>query len=393
MSLTVREQQVLDLIREAPLSSPEDLARRLGISRAAVNVYVGHLTRKGALLGRGYLLPPARTGVVVVGGANLDIKARITGEVIGATSNPGRASQAPGGVARNVAENLARLGADTRLITAVGQDPAGDLLLERTAAAGVDVGPALLSPHCATGTYTAVLDAAGELVIAVAAMDVTDELTPEVLRARRGVLAGAGWIVADGNLSAEALAQLLTLAAGNSTPVVFEPVSVPKAARLRPALLAGPVPYAVTPNLGELGALVGRDVADEDGAIAGAAAELHALGLTLVWVRRGRRGSLLSEAGVDGGAPGVQTFPALPARVVDVTGAGDAMLAAFLAALAGGLGAAEAARHGHAAAALTIESSHTVLPTLSPAAIRARLVPPPGVPAPAPQTPPQGDLS
>ena len=96
---------------------------------------------------------------------------------------------------------------------------------------------------------------------------------------------------------------------------------------------------------------------------------------------------------VDGGAPGVQTFPALPARVVDVTGAGDAMLAAFLAALAGGLGAAEAARHGHAAAALTIESSHTVLPTLSPAAIRARLVPPPGVPAPAPQTPPQGDLS
>jgi pseudouridine kinase len=183
MSLTVREQQVLDLIRESPMSSPEDLARRLGISRAAVNVYVGHLTRKGALLGRGYVLPPARAGVVVVGGANMDIKAQITGEVIGATSNPGRASQAPGGVARNVAENLARLGTDTRLITAVGQDPAGDLLLERTAAAGVDVGPALLSPHCATGTYTAVLDAAGELVVAVAAMGVTDELTPEVLRA------------------------------------------------------------------------------------------------------------------------------------------------------------------------------------------------------------------
>jgi pseudouridine kinase len=394
MSLTVREQQVLDLIRESPMSSPEDLARRLGISRAAVNVYVGHLTRKGALLGRGYVLPPARAGVVVVGGANMDIKAQITGEVIGATSNPGRASQAPGGVARNVAENLARLGTDTRLITAVGQDPAGDLLLERTAAAGVDVGPALLSPHCATGTYTAVLDAAGELVVAVAAMGVTDELTPEVLRARRGVLAGAGWIVADGNLAEDALTQLLALAAGNGTPVVFEPVSVPKAARLRSALLAGPVPYAVTPNLGELAALVGRNVPDERGAIAAAAAELHALGLTLVWVRRGGRGSLLSESG-EGSDPIVHELPALPAQVVDVTGAGDAMLAAFLAALVGGLSPAEAARHGHAAAALTVESSHTVLPTLTPAAIRARLAAPSTdffSSAPAHSTPLQGDL-
>lgn len=383
MALTAREQQLLDLIRERPTSTPEELARSMGMSRAAVNVYVGHLTRKGALLGRGYLLPPGRSGVVVVGGANMDIKAQVTGELMGATSHPGRTSQAPGGVARNVAENLARLGVATRLITAVGQDPAGDLLLERTAAAGVDVGPALLSARGTTGTYTAVLDASGELLIAVAAMSVTDELTPEVLRARRGVLAGAGWIVADGNLGAATLTQVLTLADASGVPVVFEPVSVPKATRLRAALLAGPVPHAVTPNLTELAALVGRDVPDEPGAIASAAAELHALGVALVWVRRGGRGSLLS--GVAEGQSTVHEFPALAAQVLDVTGAGDAMLAAFLAALAAGLPPAEAARHGHAAAALTVESVHTVLPTLTPAAVRARLDAPPTYR-------PQGDL-
>ena len=151
------QQQLLDLIRERPTSTPEELARSMGMSRAAVNVYVGHLTRKGALLGRGYLLPPGRSGVVVVGGANMDIKAQVTGELMGATSHPGRTSQAPGGVARNVAENLARLGVATRLITAVGQDPAGTdggwrLLRSVTQPThGGGRGDGRILPGCATG--------------------------------------------------------------------------------------------------------------------------------------------------------------------------------------------------------------------------------------------------
>ncbi len=57
---------------------------------------------------------------------------------------------------------------------------------------------------------------------------------------------------------------------------------------------------------------------------------------------------------------------ALPAEVRDVTGAGDAMLAAFSArALLAGHSPVIAARHGHAAAALTLESEHTVRPDLT----------------------------
>ncbi|WP_309573004.1 PfkB family carbohydrate kinase, partial [Deinococcus sp.] len=163
------------------------------------------------------------------------------------------------------------------------------------------------------------------------------------------------------------LAHLLTLAADAGAAVVFEPVSVPKAARLRSALAAGLAPHTVTPNVPELAVLVGHAVPDTPDAIRAAARELHDLGITLVWVRRSASGSLLS------GPDGVHELPALRATVQDVTGAGDAMLAAFLAALASGLPPAEAARHGHAAAALTIESDFAVSPTLTPAAIRARL--------------------
>ena len=78
-----------------------------------------------------------------------------------------------------------------------------------------------------------------------------------------------------------------------------------------------------------------------------------------MWVRLGDRGSLLS------GPDGVQTFGATATEVVDVTGAGDAMLAAFCHAVLRGAGHADAAAYGHAAAALTVASPHTVRPDLT----------------------------
>lgn len=309
---------------------------------------------------------PPPPHVLVVGGANVDIKARTLAPAVPGTSNPGVTTQTPGGVARNVAENLARLDVRATLVTAVGRDALGDLLLRETAAAGVDVGPVLRTDG-PTGTYTAVLDHGGELLVAVAAMDATRALTPDVLRERRDLLRGAGWVVADGNLGAPTLACLLRLAQEAGVPVVFEPVSVPKAGRLSAALAQGPVPHTVTPNVAELGALVGREVPDTPGALRRAAGELHGRGVHTVWVRRGGRGSLLSTP------DGAHDLPALRARVADVTGAGDAMLAAYLAARLAGYPPAEAARHGHAAAALTVESGHAVSPRLSPAAVRSRL--------------------
>ncbi|PNY80660.1 carbohydrate kinase [Deinococcus koreensis] len=368
MPLTEREQHLLALIRDTPLATPEELARRLGTSRAAVNVHVSALVRKGALLGRGYLLPldTAAPRIVVVGGANMDVKARTLGPALPGTSNPGVSVQSPGGVARNVAENLARLGVAATLISVVGRDPLGERLLRETEAAGVDVRPVLRAPGVTTGTYTAVLDDRGELLVAVAAMEAAEALTPATLHERRSVLRGAAWVVVDGNVPGNTLAHLLTLAAEAGARVVFEPVSVPKAGRLRAALAAGLSPYAVTPNVAELGALLGRKVPDEPGALRSAAAELQALGVELVWVRRGPHGSLLSIPG------GAHDLPALSAAVRDVTGAGDAMLAAFLAALASGLPPLEAARWGHAAAALTVESEFAVSPDLTLAALRER---------------------
>jgi len=106
---------------------------------------------------------------VVIGGANVDVKARSSAAIAPGTSNPGSTHFSAGGVGRNIAENLGLLGTRTHLLASVGTDAFGERLLSDTRAAGVLVDNVLRSKG-PTGTYTAVLDHDGELVVAVSDM-------------------------------------------------------------------------------------------------------------------------------------------------------------------------------------------------------------------------------
>jgi pseudouridine kinase len=365
VALTEREREIVELLRRDPLIGSAAIAERLGTSRASVNVHLSNLGKKGVILGRGYILGD-RPGVVVIGGANVDIKARSSAPVRPSTSNPGHASMTPGGVGRNVAENLARLGVRTFLVSAVGRDALGDNLLGRTVAAGV---------HCeyvkrtelSTGTYAAVLDSDGELVVAVADMAAVDALGPDAVNEARDVIATAGLLVLDGNLATAALTHAGDLAAAADVRTVLEPVSVPKAMRLASCVTADRPWYAVTPNRDELAALTGLPTRT-DRQLLKAAGNLHGRGVEHVWVRLGGRGSLFSTA-----SSGAEWLSADEAEVADVTGAGDAMLAAFCYAVLGGAAPVDAARFGQAAAGLTLASPHTVRPDLTPRLIEAAL--------------------
>lgn len=296
---------------------------------------------------------PDTPGAVVIGGTNIDIKAHSAAPVTPGTSNPGSASMKPGGVGRNIAENLARLGTRTHLVSVVGRDPLGEIVISQTAAAGVRLEHVLRTDE-ATGVYTAVLDSDGELVVAVSAMTATERLGPEHVSAARDLIAAAGVVIVDGNLRPDTLQHALNLAAAAETRAIVEPVSVPKARALAPYLTAERPVYAVTPNRAELAALTDLPTG-ADRQVSTAAASLHDRGVELVWVRLGDRGSLLSRVGAD-----PEAIPAIPAEVEDVTGAGDAALAGFCHAFLAGEEPASAVRFGHAAAALTISSTDTV---------------------------------
>ncbi|MSZ76444.1 MAG: carbohydrate kinase [Actinobacteria bacterium] len=267
----------------------------------------------------------------------MDLKARSTSPVVGATSNPGTTRLSPGGVARNVADNLARLGTPVRLVAVVGADTLGDDLLGATAEAGVDVS-LVRRAATPTGTYTAVLDASGELVVAIADMAATDSLDPGDVDAAAEAIAAAALVVIDGNLAPAPLARALDLARAAGVRVLLDPVSVPKATRIAAQVRDL---FAVTPNADELAALGGAEA-------------LHARGVELVWERRGTAGSRLHTPG------GASDLASVATTVVDVTGAGDSMLAAFYHALIAGAAPTAAAAYGHRAAALTVASHDTV---------------------------------
>jgi pseudouridine kinase len=301
--------------------------------------------------------------VVVIGGANIDVKARIAGSTVPATSNPGTsAALSAGGVGRNIAHNLARLGIDTHLISVVGRDREGDHLLDETARAGVDVSQ-VKRGKAPTGLYSAVLDHTGELVIGVSAMAILDELTPTDLQKRAATIDAATFVVADCNLRPDCLKWLLARAKRHKIPILLEPVSVPKTAKLTPLLRAGLRLHTMTPNLKQLEALTGAPLGSAT-RLRQATLSLHDLGIDNILVGLGPKGAALSCR--NGEATLFQHVPAAMPVARDVTGGGDALVAGYVAAIMGGTQPIGAAVFGQAAAGLAVASVSSVSAKIDP---------------------------
>lgn len=294
--------------------------------------------------------------VVVIGGMNIDTIARISTETVPGSSNPGVTRTGHGGVGRNVAENLARLGSPVRMVGVVGDDPAGAALLAHLDVLDIDLTGVRRSGACATGTYTAVLDHTGDLLIGVADMAATDSLLPEHVSS--GTLRGAGWLVLDGNLPPETVAHCLALADEQDVPVVLDPVGVAKAARLGKLAAL----HTFTPNRAELIAWAGTDDIDA------ARAKAHAQGVEVVWLREGMAGSTLHT-----GDDRTTRLQLPPADVVDVTGAGDSMLAAYVHRLRAGDPVVQAGWFATAAAWLTVSAQGAVRQDLTEALVNGAL--------------------
>ena len=290
--------------------------------------------------------------VLMIGGANIDIKCHIDGAAILATSNPGHIRLSPGGVGRNIAHNLALLGCETHLLTALGQDAHGRMLRDSCEQAQIHLHAQ--SDAEPTGTYTAILDATGDLVIGVAAMQSVEKLTPERLAADMARFTDIKALVADANLPEETLLFLAQWAAEHAVDFIFEPVSVAKCTRIQPVLNHLPV-WLMSPNRAQLAVLTGQEDVD----LPRACAQLHARGVANIIVGLGSAGAFWSD-GRDSGA-----VPALAHHIIDATGGGDAALAAALWTLKQGFSLQMAAQAGQKAAALTVACTGSVNPTLS----------------------------
>ena len=290
----------------------------------------------------------------------MDIAATAAHALTAGESIPGRVRHAPGGVARNVAENLARLGHAVRLVSAVGDDLLGQSLLQATHSAGVDVEGCFVLPGRASGAYVSLQGADGEMALAVNDMDIMDALTPERLAVHAAQLRDACAIVLDCNLPPAALQWLF--AQPRKGPVFADAVSSVKAARLRPWLAQV---HTLKVDRAEAQALCGMPVQSLEQARS-AAAWFVDQGVRLLALTLGAQGVCWHAANR---ASGLQAAPAV--QVVNASGAGDALLAGLVHAHMAGDAPKQALPFAMACAALTLGSEAANHPEMSVAAVRA----------------------
>lgn len=294
--------------------------------------------------------------VIVLGAASADIKGRAGGTLPSRLSNPGDVRLAVGGTARNVAENLARLGLETILMTVVGDDVLGQAILDHTVAAGVNVAPTLIASDAHTGAYLTVTDDTGQVIASLAGMDALDELTPDCIVAYEPLFYDADMVFVDANLPDATLSAVALLAREQGIPLCADPTSAFLAPKLDPILADVDI---LVLNAAEAQVYDPRDVGGRD----------EAIGMARALLQRGV-GTAVVTLGADGVAFATSDesgwIPAFPIDdVVDLTGAGAALTAGVVFGLLNDVPLDEAVRLGASAAALTLQSHETVRSDLS----------------------------
>lgn len=282
--------------------------------------------------------------IVVIGGAHVDRRGRIFGDTRPGASNPGAWFEEAGGGGFNAARALSLLGHDVTMVSVAGGDSGAALVEAAAARSGVTLnGFTFLDRQ--TPSYTAILEADGNLVIALADMALYDLMTARRLKVNwlRETLANADFILCDANLPAETIAMLTADAGAQAIPTAAIGISPAKIVRLVPSL---PALDFVFMNEAEAKTLAGADCDAAEWPT-----RLAQRGLKGGAITRGMKPAILWRDGetVTLAPPAVET-------IGDVTGAGDAFAAGAIDAFLAAAPISDMIRQATALARITVQS-------------------------------------
>ena len=171
--------------------------------------------------------------IIVIGGANADLYGQIAVEQEApADSNPGHISIHAGGVGRNIAENLAHLGAEIEFIGHFGGDDFAMMLERSLTSSGASISLSMRTPGSDSDLYLAIHNKQGELISAVNNMGLVERLPKNFFNAHTiaNAITTADLIILDGNLSEEVLDDFFQIY-GNNSVIAVDSVSTVKARR------------------------------------------------------------------------------------------------------------------------------------------------------------------
>ena len=302
-----------------------------------------------------------KNNIVVIGGSNYDLKA-YSENYISYTSNPGKVETSLGGVGRNIAENLGILGEEVDLLSAVGDDHFGKKLLKDTEKRKVDLSNVKIVKEVKTGLYVAHLDKDGDLIAAIADMEIMNYIDKNYIRENVNIIKNAKLLIIDTNIPAESIEYLLKLSVEFDITNLVETVSVDKSKKLKGLL--NYIDY-LKPNLDEIESIFNLKNGSElefDYRIERVKEEYLKKDSPLtIFVSCGEKGVLiLSEKLIDF----IEAEKVHEKEIKETTGAGDSLLAGIAHSLVKEKNIKNAVKFGMKAAVLTIKSNYTVNPDL-----------------------------
>lgn len=300
--------------------------------------------------------------VVGIGAANIDLMGRSRAPLVMEDSNPGFISMSVGGVTHNICENAVKMGAEVKLITAVGDDLYGETIRRECQAAGIDTSDFLVVKGESSSTYLSLHHQTGEMAVALSDMRVLQFLSVEFLKSKESLLSQAGAIVMDTGLPEEILAYI-TETYGETIPIFADPVSTTYARKMQGALRGY---HTVKPNLLETEILAGMEIRSKHD-LEEAAEKILSQGLLRLVVSLGREGVYYRDR--DGTALRVKGKPI--EQVVNATGAGDAFMGGLLYTFLQGDPIEKALPFAVAASRMAISHRNTINPDISRSAVAA----------------------
>ena len=299
---------------------------------------------------------------VVIGAANIDIGGTPYKPLIPGDSNPGVIKMSYGGVARNIAHNLALLGVDVELVTAAGDDTLGMEMLKKCESTGMDTSLSVVVPGGSSSVYLFINDERGEMELALSHVDIVNKITPEYIESISDVINSAKVVVADCNLSQDTFLKLKDIC---KVPLYVDTVSVSHADKIKGHLNGIDT---LKPNLLEAEYLSDMIIENEYDCLEAARAIIEQ-GVKRVFISMGAHGMLAADK------DHAILADRYPVTVRCTTGAGDSAMAAIVWASLNveGEGLTAQAKAANAAASSTISVDPTIHPEMSADLINNKL--------------------
>ena len=288
--------------------------------------------------------------ISVLGASNVDITGFTDHKLIYGDANIGTSKTSAGGVGRNIAENLLRLGFNINLISVFGDDPLSVFLIKSCKDLGLNIDTSLFLKNENAGTFIAIMDSQNDLALGISAMDIYKKLDIDLIHSKIKSISQPDYLVLETNFPAAILEKVAK--ENTNSKIVLDTVSGKKSFRAKNILSSL---YILKTNLLEAQMLSGIENKDNIELVN----YFLNIGVKKVFITLGKDGVIYGDE------TGVSQHKTIPTKIENTIGAGDSFVSGIIYADALDMDIQKMALHGMASACINVQHNAAVSPKMN----------------------------